>query len=131
MQNIDSVWARAEEAGQHVNHREHYDSVVARSVAEMRMLSELCIPLVSLNGCFLAQKSVDRSQSEILRAKPAIKVLGGCLETISILDEWKDLVPQVQEDSDDREKSVVIVRKVALTPTQYPRKAGIPKKAPL
>lgn len=131
VQNTESVWGRAEEVGQDANHREQYDCVVARSVAEMRMLSELCIPLVSLDGCFLAQKSVDNSRSEILRAKSAIKALGGRLDTISILDEWKDLAQQLQDDSDDREKSIVVVRKVALTPAKYPRKPRILKKAPL
>lgn len=131
LQNIDSVWARAEEAGRNGMHREQYDIVIARSVAEMRVLSELCIPLVSLDGCFLAQKSVDDSSSEILHAKPAIRALGGRLETISIPEEWEDLEQYLQDESDRRKKSIVVIRKVLSTPAPFPRKPGVPRKFPL
>lgn len=132
LENVTSVWTRAEEAGQNKMHREKYNTVVARSVAEMRVLCELCLPLVSVNGCFLAQKSVDESQAEILEAGPAIKVLGGSLEAVSKAwpQEWTDML-MGEEDPDKREKYTIVTRKKSKTPSKYPRLPGVPKKTPL
>lgn len=125
--NVSSVWARAEEAGQDAMHREQYQVTVARSVAEMRVLSELCMPFVSIGGCLIAQKSVDASRAEIKAAKGAMRLVGGDLESVST-----DLVDMGQEtDQDGREKAVIIVRKKRGTPRRYPRLSGTPKKTPL
>ena len=50
------VWARAEEAGQKPELRESFDLVVARAVAETRVLAELCLPFVSVGGLWVAAK---------------------------------------------------------------------------
>lgn len=131
LRNVQSIWARAEEVGQDRAHREHYDAAVARSVAEMRVLAELCLPLVAVKGCFVAQKSVDASHQEIKLAHAAITTLGGSLESVS--PAWQgQLNGQTMTDrSDESQKSIVVVRKTARTPRRYPRHAGMPKKAPL
>lgn len=131
LENIASVWARAEEAGQNRAHREKYNVVVARSVAEMRVLCELCLPLVSVNGCFLAQKSVDESQCEILGAGTAIKILGGSLEAVSKAWPAERTEMLKGEEEDNREKSTIVIRKKSKTPSKYPRLPGVPKKTPL
>lgn len=130
--NVRSVWARAEEAGRDDLHRERYGFAVARSVAEMRVLSELCVPLVGVGGVFVAQKSVEREQREVRGAEKAIKLLGGTLESVE--PAWEDGVltdAAESEDADGRRKSLVIVRKVSPTPRAYPRPPGAPKKHPL
>ena len=47
----------------------------ARAVANLPMLSELCIPLVKLNGTFLALKGASGDE-EYENAKHAIETLG-------------------------------------------------------
>ena len=118
--SAELLHSRAEEAGQNANYREKFDFATARAVANLRELSEYCLPFVKVGGVFAAYKSSD-SDDEISTAEHAIAKLGGKIEK-------KDSF--VLPDSDIN-RSIVIVRKVRKTPGQYPRKAGTPTKEPL
>ena len=72
--DVACVHGRAEEFAQ--EHRESFDLVTSRAVANLQILAELCLPLVKPGGTFLAMKSVD-SQEELLAANRAIGLLGG------------------------------------------------------
>jgi 16S rRNA (guanine527-N7)-methyltransferase len=120
LEDIDVVQSRAEEIGQKPAHRESYDWAVARAVANMNVLSEYLLPLVKVGGHILAQKG-ESGPAEAQSAEKAMKLLGGKL---------KKLIPvNLPGIADDR--FLVIVDKVAATPKDYPRKAGIPAKTPL
>jgi 16S rRNA (guanine527-N7)-methyltransferase len=111
---------RAEDAGQNKRYREQYDLVVARAVARLPTLVEYLLPLCRMGGLCVAMKG-DTAQTEMEDAAFALKILGGQLEplpTISLptLDQFRYLIP---------------IRKVAPTPSQYPRRAGIPSQKPL
>jgi 16S rRNA (guanine527-N7)-methyltransferase len=112
------VAARAEEYA--LQHRECYDLAVSRAVARLSMLSELCLPLVSVGGAFVAMKSVD-SDEEISQAARGIGLLGGRVE--KILD-----YPVPGTDTVHR---AVVIRKVKKTPGQYPRRFAKIKQSPL
>eukprot|EP00873_Tetraselmis_striata_P007244 jgi/Tetstr1/427508/TSEL_017634.t1 len=84
IQNVTVVWSRAEDAGQNEAHREEYDVAVARAVAEMRVLVELCLPLVRTNGCLVAAKG-PTPEDEISKAKKALsEVKGHVTEVIQV-----------------------------------------------
>ena len=55
--------------------REAYDIVMARAVARLSVLSELCLPLVK-GGTFIAMKGAAANE-EIENGKYALEVLGG------------------------------------------------------
>jgi 16S rRNA (guanine527-N7)-methyltransferase len=114
----ECVSARAEEYA--LQHRERYDLAVSRAVARLSMLSELCLPLVSVGGAFVAMKSVD-SDEEISQAARGIGLLGGKVE--KILD-----YPIPGTDAVHR---AVVIRKVKKTPAQYPRRFAKIKQSPL
>jgi 16S rRNA (guanine527-N7)-methyltransferase len=114
----ECVSARAEEYA--LQHRECYDLAVSRAVARLSMLSELCLPLVSVGGAFVAMKSVD-SDEEISQAARGIGLLGGKVE--KILD-----YPVPGTDAVHR---AVVIRKVKKTPAQYPRRFAKIKQSPL
>jgi 16S rRNA (guanine527-N7)-methyltransferase len=114
----ECVSARAEEYA--LQHRERYDLAVSRAVARLSMLSELCLPLVSVGGAFVAMKSVD-SDEEISQAARGIGLLGGKVE--KILD-----YPVPGTDAVHR---AVVIRKVKKTPAQYPRRFAKIKQSPL
>lgn len=111
---------RAEELAHQPKFRERFDLVVARAVANMPVLAEYLLPLVHVGGKMIAQKGVS-AHEETQSATHALKILGGELETILPVE-----LPGVSD-----ERFLVVVKKVAATPPQYPRHAGLPVKKPL
>jgi len=111
---------RAEEVGQDQMHREGYDVVVARAVADLAELAEYCLPLARRQGIVVAQKG-GNVQAEVVEAEWAISVLGGSVERVLHVEVPGTALP----------RSLVVLRKVALTPPQYPRRTGVPGRHPL
>ena len=120
LEHVEVIQSRAEEAGQDSNHREKYDWAVARAVANLNILSEYLLPLVKIDGTMLAQKG-ENGPAEAQSAEKAMKLLGG---------ELRELIP-VQLPGVAEDRYLVLVDKVAATPSNYPRKAGVPAKQPL
>lgn len=114
----ECVSARAEEYA--LSHREAFDIATSRAVARLNMLSELCLPLVSVGGAFIAMKAVD-SDEEISQAARGIGLLGGKVERI-----WDYTVPGT-----DAVHRAVLIRKIKKTPGQYPRRFAKIKQSPL
>ena len=73
LENILVVNERAEEFV--VDHRESFDVVTARAVANLNVLSELCVPLVKVGGYFYALKGA-KGKEEELSASKAMTILG-------------------------------------------------------
>jgi len=120
LEHVQVVKARAEDVGQDPNHREKYGWAVARAVASLNILTEYLLPLVKVGGTMLAQKG-ESGPDETQSAEKAIRLLGG---------ELRELIPVKLPDVND-ERYLVVVDKIAPTPVNYPRKAGIPAKQPL
>jgi len=117
LRGVEVLAVRAEEAGRHARHREAYDVAVARAVAALPALVELCLPLVRVGGRLLAQKT---SGDEVAAAARALEMLGG------------EVVGVEAAGSSARDRGVVvIVAKVRPTPEAYPRRAGVPAAKPL
>lgn len=72
--NTVAIHARAEEAGQSVEYREHFDVVVSRAVAGLNVLIELTAPFAITNGLCVYMKA-DKTEQEISQAQKAIKEL--------------------------------------------------------
>ena len=103
------VHARAEDSGQDKNYREMFDLATARAVAPMNVLAEYCLPFVKVGGYFVALKG---SNDDTEQAKDAIATLGG------------EVVNNVSYKLNGTEpRSIVVVKKISQTPTQFPRKA--------
>jgi 16S rRNA G527 N7-methylase RsmG len=56
LRNVVPLCGRAEDIGQDGQHREAYDVCVARAVAELPTLAELCLPLVRQGGIWMPAK---------------------------------------------------------------------------
>src|SRR5580765_904046 len=74
LEGVEVVARRAEEAGHDPRLREAFDVAVARALAPMPVLAELCLGLVRIGGRLLAQKT-EAEDNEA--AGHAIKVMGG------------------------------------------------------
>ncbi len=118
LEDVDCVHGRAEEFA--AAHRESYEIVTSRAVANLQMLSELCLPLVKVGGYFLSMKSVD-SEEELNSAKTAIKTLGGRVERV---EDYT--IPGT-----DVVHRLIFIKKIAETPKKYPRMFAKIKKNPL
>lgn len=70
------VWGRAEDTARLPTMRASADVAVARAVADLRVLAELCIPYVRKGGLFVAAKG-PTPEEEVAAAAGAIGVLGG------------------------------------------------------
>ncbi len=113
--------ARAEEfAGKKSGFRESFDVVTARAVARLSVLSEFCLPLVKLNGRFIALKA-QKASEELADAKYAVATLGGKIE-----EDIQTALPK-----SDETRHIIVISKKKTTPNKYPRKPGTPAKQPL
>ena len=122
IKNVKTIWSRAEDAGKFESeHREQFDVATARAVADLRLLSELCIPFVKVGGAWIAMKN-QSGLEEIESASKAVEVLGG--EAMSY-QEVQSIGP------DGNLRTVVTSYKLKETDKKYPRRAGTPQKKPL
>ena len=112
----ECVTARAEEAI--TTRREQYDFATSRAVARLNILLELTAPYVKVGGAVLAMKGT-AAQEELAEAKNAIKKLGLKLEAVK------------EFPVDGTAHTVIVLRKIAPTPAQYPRRYAKIKQAPL
>lgn len=110
---------RAEEAGIKVQLRNRFDFSFSRAVANLRELSEYCLPLTKVGGTFVALKGT-KAHEEIAEAKEAIKILGGEIQ------EVKQFFL-----GDMGVRYLVIIKKVSPTPPKYPRASAKIAKEPL
>ncbi len=110
LEDVEVVSKRAEDAGRDARFRERYDVAVARAVSEMKVLAELCLPLVRVGGSMIAQKGPDVAD-ELDAARALIGQLGGAVEKVAELT-----IPQT-----DVGRRVVVVRKARRTPEMFPR----------
>jgi len=120
LNDVDIVQSRAENVGRDPAYRERFDWAVARAVAVMPVLVEYLLPLLRVGGRAVIQKG-ESGPREAQDAVPAINLLGGRLSQVKALE-----LPRVVET-----RHLVVVKKEAATPRQYPRRVGVPSKHPL
>lgn len=116
--DVDCVHARAEEAPEEF--RAAFDAATSRAVARLRVLCELCLPLLKKGGLFLAMKGPE-IDGELEEAKAAVRLLGGSVERV-----FRYRIPGTEV-----RHTVVAIRKTGDTPAKYPRPWAQIKKKPL
>lgn len=120
LNNIKTIHGRAEDIGQDKKYREMFDIAISRAVANMTTLSEYLLPMVKVGGICICMKGSEIEQ-ELNDSKFAIKEFGG-----KVLKVEKFLLP-----NSDIERNIIIIKKIKETSHKYPRKAGMPSKAPM
>ena len=122
LDNVQVSNARAEKMGQSDKYRQTFDVVTARAVGRLNLITELCLPLVKVGGCFLAMKSLSTDE-ELTEAKRAIELLGGQVESVNsyALTDGEEAI----------ERTIIVIRKVKNTPPMYPRNNSQIAKKPL
>lgn len=110
------ITARAEEAV--ADRRERYDIATSRAVARLNILLELTAPYVKVGGRVIAMKGM-AAREELEECSNAIKKLGLKLEDVR------------EFPVDGTNHALIVLRKVAHTPTAYPRRYAKIKQTPL
>ena len=138
--NVRALCARAEaHCSKRARGRAAYDVAVARAVARLPLLAEMCVPMLKKGGVLLAQKSVDVQRSELKEADEALKKIGARIEKVE--EAWtEELAREIAKSGDlctgeeweckptEMIKAVVVVRKVSNTPQQYPRPFAVMRR---
>ncbi len=117
---VRTIHGRAEEAGLDPALREQFDFASARAVADLRVLSELCLPFVKVGGRFLSMKSTECGP-ELDAASHAIAALGG-----ELLGCHDYAIPHINVTH-----RVAVIGKKGPTPARYPRRWAKIQKTPL
>ena len=105
--NIECLNVRCEEYA--LTHLDSFNLVTARAVANMRILSELCLPLVSIDGYFIPLKG--NVEEELNISKDLISKLNGKIES-----EFSFTLP-IEEAT----RNILKIKKIGPTPKGYPR----------
>lgn len=112
----ECITARAEEFA--AKRREQYDFATSRAVARLNVLLEITAPFVKVGGAVLAMKGT-AAREELAEARNAIAKLGLKLEAVA------------EHPIDGTAHSVIVLRKIKPTPSQYPRRYAKIKQSPL
>ncbi len=115
----DVVHSRAEDAGRDDKYRENFDFATARAVAQLRILSEYCLPLIKTGGLFFSMKGLI-SDEERETGIAACSKLGS---------ELYDSVFYNIHNGDER--NLIILKKVSQISPKYPRNMSQISKKPL
>ena len=120
--NLTAATMRAEDGAKDPKYRETFDFATARAVANLRVLTELCLPYVKVSGKMIAMKGKN-AEYELLESKKAIAILGGKdakIENVSL-----------RNDEETLSHPFIIIEKKAKTPQAYPRVFAQISKKPL
>ena len=114
------VHGRAEEVAHRPEYREAFDFAVARAVAKIAVLNELCLPFIRVKGCFYAMKGPD-VEMELKEAKKSLQILKAKINNTI----------ELKLPHDYGKRTIIEIKKTDRIPRQYPRKPGTPSKMPL
>lgn len=118
LENVRTICARAEDAAREKALRGRFDGVVARAVAPLPVLAELARGFVRPGGRLVAIKG-PAWQEELNAAATAMDVL-----------HWR-VLPTLRVPDTVRPTWLVRMEAIGAVPSGYPRRAGVPKAAPI
>lgn len=120
LNNVQATTCRAEEIGRDSQHRETYDIALIRAVASASVCAEYALPLLKQQGLAVIYRGA-WTQEENEKLENALQQLGGIVESIE----------QFNTPLTNGDRHCLYLRKVASTPTKFPRAVGIPTQRPL
>lgn len=118
--NVNPIFGRAEDLAK-TELRDKFSCAIARSVASLPIICELCLPFVRPNGIFVAMKS-EIALHEIDEAQNALKQLGASQDVKT---------DSLYVDDNGDQRMLFVISKESRTSAKYPRNYGQIKKKPL
>jgi 16S rRNA (guanine527-N7)-methyltransferase len=120
LENVTTMTGRAEEVGQNPQHRGKYDVALIRAVSNASVCAEYALPLVKKGGFAIIYRG-NWTNEETTALTSAVKQLGGVVESIA-----QFTTPLTQGI-----RHCIYLKKIASTPSQFPRAVGVPTQKPL
>ena len=114
LDNLNIINERSEDYAH--KHIDEYDVVTSRAVANLRVLTELCLPMVKVGGKFIPLKAT--VEEEIKEADKIINTLNGKLSNKITFNLPKE----------ESIRNILVIDKLDKTPKGYPRNYGKIKK---
>jgi 16S rRNA (guanine527-N7)-methyltransferase len=111
--NVRVLCARAEDHARGAG-RDAYATALARALAPPPVAAEWCLPLVALGGLLI-----------LYTGEPAIE------EVVVVADRLGAASPTAVPVAGSERRHLVLVRKTAPTPPEFPRRPGLARKRPL
>lgn len=129
--HVKLIHGRAEDFGKNPSYRGKYDLCVSRAVANLSTLSEYCTPFIKTGGYFISYKS-GNIEEELENAKSAIKLLGCKTRKVEkFFLTGEEVSSETEMKIEKQGRSFVLIERLSELDKKYPRKAGMPSKAPL
>ncbi len=128
LENIQLIAGRAEELGHDPQYRGQFDIVLARALAPLNVLLELCVPFLRKGGHLIAWKSmkIETELKESLHARTEL--------SCHLIDHFEydlDAIGTPINAGGWGKRQLLIFQKADDTSPKYPREVGVPKKKPL
>ncbi len=120
LSNLQTLTGRAEELALEPEHRESFDVSIARAVASLPVLTELCLPFVRVGGKMIAMKA-RLDESEQTGAPQVLGASGFEKQEFSLNGGLAGVETRL----------ILIAEKQKVTPAAYPRAYAQIKKKPL
>ncbi len=117
LKNITLINERAEDYIK--NNRENFDIVTSRAVAPLRVLTEISLPFLKVNGLFIPLKA--NLTTELVEAKPTIDILKG-----KIIAKKTYNLP-----IENSKRTILVIKHIDHTSLTYPRRYDKILKNPL
>ena len=114
LDNLNIINERSEDYAH--KHIDEYDVVTSRAVANLRVLTELCLPMVKVGGKFIPLKAT--VEEEIKEATNIINTLNGKLSNTITFNLPKE----------ESLRNILVIDKLNSNPKGYPRNYGKIKK---
>lgn len=121
LDNVDVLNERAEELAHQRRYRDSFGFATARAVGASNITAELALPLLSLDGLLILQKTNAQLEVELHNCENASRLLGGVIESPIALES---AVLQ-------KERALILISKQKNTPAKYPRSWKRIKEDPL
>jgi 16S rRNA (guanine527-N7)-methyltransferase len=114
LKNVKTVHSRIEDYAK--DNRECFDIVTSRAVANLRVLSEISIPLVKVNGYFIPMKA--NIDNEIEESKDILNKLDSIIENVI----------EFELPIENSKRTLIVIKKNKITNNKYPRRYDLIKK---
>jgi 16S rRNA (guanine527-N7)-methyltransferase len=118
--NMKTVTGRAEEIAHQIQHRQNYDIALIRAVGTVSACAEYTLPLLKQGGLAVIYRG-NWTENEAKSLENAVLQLGGIIESVE--EFTTPLTHSIRH--------CLYLRKVATTPSQFPRAVGVPTQKPL